>query len=114
MFYTAMFMNLRKLVISPQQITHDVLMHLLHGTAIQDLVIVQNQNTGPSEAISHMSWFDIKQIKPGNSVYFYLQCYAIIFIIMFGFVIILTNSQFDGPFVVSDIMSFPTLIHAKV
>ncbi len=66
MFYTAMFMNLKKLVISPQQITHDVLMHLLHGTAIRDLVIVQNHNTGPSEAVSHMSWFDIKQIKPGT------------------------------------------------
>ncbi len=28
--------------------------------------------------------------------------------------VLYTDSQFDGPFVVSDIMSFPTLIHSKV
>ena len=70
MFYAAMFCNLRKLVISPQQLTHDVLMHLLHGTQIEDLVILQNQFTVAPESISHMTWFDVKQIKPGNTFLF--------------------------------------------
>ncbi len=67
MFYATMFCNLRKLVVSPQQLSHDVLMHLLHGTPIEDLVILQNQFTGAPEAISHMTWFDVKEIRPGMS-----------------------------------------------
>ena len=99
MFYATMFSNLRKLVISPQQLTHDVLMHLLHGTQIEDLVILQNQFTMAPESISHMTWFDVKQIKPGKlfslSVTFCFCLFVFFFCFFFVFCFDIFNNQYD-------------------
>ncbi|KAK2192320.1 hypothetical protein NP493_34g05035 [Ridgeia piscesae] len=64
LFYAGMLPRLRTLVITPLQLTPEVLMMVARHEDFRDLVIVQDPHAGPAEVISSRVWWDIKMTSP--------------------------------------------------
>ncbi|KAI0218111.1 hypothetical protein LSAT2_030163 [Lamellibrachia satsuma] len=64
LFYAGMLPRLRTLVITPLQLTPEVLLMAARHEDFRDLVIVQDPHAGPAEAISTRVWWDVKMTSP--------------------------------------------------
>lgn len=64
LFYVGMFSKLRKLVISPLQLTDDVVIMLAKNTSLKDLVIVQDKYSYEADPVSLRAWWEVKQLAP--------------------------------------------------
>lgn len=67
MFHAAMFPNLSRLVITPQQLNNDVLLMAVENTSLMELVLVQDQYTPATDTMDTVHfhvWWEVKQINP--------------------------------------------------
>ena len=67
-YYASMFPNLRTLVITPLQLTDDVLLLIGQNTKLADLVIVQDKYSAVAESISCRTWTTVRKDLPGVRV----------------------------------------------
>ena len=63
-FYMTMFTNLRKLIVSPQNLSNDIVLILAQQHHITELTILQGRHTPMFEAISHQTWLEVRQVNP--------------------------------------------------
>ncbi len=59
-----MFHHLQQLVITPLQLSDDVVLMLAERESLEEIVIVQDQYTPESETVNHHVWWDVKQTAP--------------------------------------------------
>ena len=67
-YYTTMFPNLRQLVITPQNLSNDMVLILAQHKNLTELTILQGRHTPLFEPITHQTWLEARQINPNFKV----------------------------------------------
>ena len=64
LFQVGMLHGLRKLVITPHNVTDDVMLMLANNTALEELVLVQDKYTAESDPVSPRTWKTVRNLMP--------------------------------------------------